>query len=764
MKSLQTSSKLRLASSVSSIDFKSSRFSKRHIAFVVLFVLLTTGGGFLLGFFVKGNRSDDTDSKCNSKGPQANGFEPKNDNIAEIFSQFEQEVSAEQLRENLRLFSEQIHLGGENRSQELAEYLAKEWRELGFDEVEMPKYKVLLSYPMEDKPNVISIVNGNGTIIRNLTEQFKVPSGPNKKSSSLFTPYTAYSLNGTASGKLIYINNGKKEDFEELEKHNISINGSILLCRSFFNFYSASLIAVKKGARGLLYYPDPKIYAPEGLGKNSTYPNAPWLSSEAVALAGVYGRFGDPETPYLPSVDGIRRTVFNDIKNDLPMLIQPISYGTARTLLQRVDDDLVPPEWKKDFPESFRLDEAYSKNNWTIKLTISNQLAQKTIYNVIGTITGKEDPDRYVFFGNHRDAWVFGAADASTGTSVLKETGRVLGKLIKQGWKPRRTIKLCSFGAEEFGLMGSIEWMEENHFIFKERGVAYLNTDVPVQGSYTLLAQTDPLLKDLIYKWVKQVKVPADGGGFESMFDVMLRRGPAPSNPGEPILQSFKFLSDYIPFYFTAGIPSADFSYFFNYTRGSGWELYPSYHTQEDTFYWVQKFADPKFEIHRAMTLLMSGMLIDVADSLIIPLSVGRLKDSLFKAFSRLTSSSSPLMNDTLVQQGISAINRSLVEFSRRCDSFESTIRQAKGSCNIDKLKVRILNNQLNMLGKTFIDPRLKVSNPAVFRHVAYLDMFPGVNIESNNDTADIHEQLSIVYRAISSAANILKPIQILSH
>lgn len=102
MKSLQTSSKLRLASSVSSIDFKSSRFSKRHIAFVVLFVFLTTGGGFLLGFFVKGNRSDDIDSKCNSKGPQTNGFEPKNDNIAEIFSQFEQEVSAEQLRENLR--------------------------------------------------------------------------------------------------------------------------------------------------------------------------------------------------------------------------------------------------------------------------------------------------------------------------------------------------------------------------------------------------------------------------------------------------------------------------------------------------------------------------------------------------------------------------------------------------------------------------------------------------------------------------------------
>lgn len=119
---------------------------------------------------------------------------------------------------------------------------------------------------------------------------------------------------------------------------------------------------------------------------------------------------------------------------------------------------------------------------------------------MIATITGREEPDRYVFLGNHRDAWSFGAADASTGLSVLKETSRVLSRLLKQGWRPRRTIKLCSFGGEEFGLIGSVEWMDENSLIFKERGVAYLNTDVPVQGRYSLLAQTDPLLTDLIYK------------------------------------------------------------------------------------------------------------------------------------------------------------------------------------------------------------------------------------------------------------------------
>ena len=421
-------------------------------------------------------------------------------------------------------------------------------------------------------------------------------------------------------------------------------------------------------------------------------------------------------------------------------------------------------EWFKDLNATFRFGQNYAKKNQTIKLSINNQLAQTRIYNVIGTITGREEPDRYVFLGNHRDAWVYGAADASTGISVLKETGRVLSRLVNQGWRPRRTIKLCSFGGEEFGLMGSVEWMEENSLIFKDRGVAYLNTDVPVQGKYSLLAQTGPLLKDLIYKWTKQVKVPVDDETYEPMFDVMLKRGPTPSTPGEPSVLPFRFMSDYIPFYFIAGIPSADFSYFFNYSEKSGWELYPSYHSQEDTFYWVQQFADPKFEVHRAMTLLMGGMLIDLADSEIIPFNVSRLKDSLHTAYSVLTASQSPLINATLVQQGISAVNRSLVQFSRWCDLFASTITKTSGVERVDSLSLRMLNNQLNQVGKAFINPRVKNTNPIVFQHVASSDSFPGVDHEftkETNDTSGIQEQLSILSVAISAAAKILKPMKI---
>lgn len=380
---------------------------------------------------------------------------------------------------------------------------------------------------------------------------------------------------------------------------------------------------------------------------------------------------------------------------------------------------------------------------------------------MIGTITGREEPDRYVFLGNHRDAWIYGAADASTGISVLKETSRVLSRLVKQGWRPRRTIKLCSFGGEEFGLFGSIEWMEENSLIFKDRGVAYLNTDVPVQGNFTLLAQSDPLVIDLIYKWTKQVNVPVGKGKNESMFNIMLRRGPTPSTPGEPSVQAFQFASDYIPFYFTAGIPSADFSFFFNYSKKSGWQLYPSYHTQEDTFYWVEQFADPTFEIHRAMTLLMGGMLIDIADSQIIPLNVTRLKDSLYKAYNKLIASNSTLINETLVQQGISAVNRSLVEFSRWCDSFASAVSNASATEKMDSLKLRMFNNQLNQVGKAFINPKVKTQIPTVYQHVAPSDKFPGIDFTTTNDTSVIQEQLSFVSVAISTAAKILKQIEI---
>ncbi|PFX14387.1 putative N-acetylated-alpha-linked acidic dipeptidase isoform X2 [Stylophora pistillata] len=761
------SSKLHLSSSFSQseISFGGLRPKKKQIVLIVLFIgVISASGGFLLGYFLKGDKTIKNEHCPKTKDQSESN--PRDGN--EAFSQFKQNVNTTELEETLRFYSKEPHLAGGDRQRQLAFKLAETWRGYVFDEVEIPDYKVLLSYPEENNPNTISVVSENGTLVKNFTEQLKVSPGPGIKATDWFTPYTAYSNNGTAEGRLVYVNRGTAKDLQELEKLNISLNGTILLTRDFWGFFTLTSLAISKGAKGILMYPDPNVYAPEGIGKNSTYPNAPWLSSEAVPLGGVYGELGDPLSKGLPSKEGIFQKSKKNWQVGLPLLLQPISYGTARSLLEEVGVDDIPSEWLKNLDLTLQLNlHGSSGRNRTVKLTINNQLVQKTIYNVIGTINGWQEPDRYVFLGNHRDAWVYGAADATTGIAVLKETSRVLGKLLKQGWRPRRTIKLCSFGGEEFGLIGSVEWMEENSLIFKERGVAYLNTDVPVQGNYVLLAQTSPLLSDVIYKWTKLVEVPFENGSYESIYDVMLKRGPTPSNPHEPKLWAFQFASDYIPFFFMAGIPSADFSYFFGYDeQKGGWKLYPSYHTQEDNFYWVKKFADPEFEIHRAMTLLMGGMLLDLSDSQIIPFNLSRLMNTIHRAFDSLTALNSTFKSEKAVRDGISAVSRSIANFSRSYNSFTDLVSKVSREKNVNPLKVRLLNNQLSQVGKSFIDSRHSTHNPSIFQNVLFKDSFLGVlgafvEARTTNDTAKIQEQLSIVSIALSTAAKILEPIRL---
>lgn len=142
----------------------------------------------------------------------------------------------------------------------------------------------------------------------------------------------------------------------------------------------------------------------------------------------------------------------------------------------------VPPSWRGDLKVTYRFGPGFTNANTTVRLRVNNKLIVKSIINVIGTINGREEPDRYVLVGNHRDAEFFGAVDASSGSAVLMEMSRILGKLKKLGWRPRRTVKLCSWGAEEFGLIGSVEWVQENAKLLSNRAVVYLNTDVAVGG------------------------------------------------------------------------------------------------------------------------------------------------------------------------------------------------------------------------------------------------------------------------------------------
>jgi len=425
----------------------------------------------------------------------------------------------------------------------------------------------------------------------------------------------------------------------------------------------------------------------------------------------------------------------------------------------------VPMLWRGALNVTYKFGPGFTTPNTTVRLRVHNKLVPKSIYNVIGTINGRDEPDRYVLVGNHRDAMFFGAADASSGSATLMEIARVLGKLKGDGWRPRRTVKLCSWGAEEFGLVGSVEWVQENAKLLTNRAVVYLNTDVAVGGDFVMFAQTCPMLAEAIFDRAKKVKDPEKS----SIYDTMVKRLSYWNfdYPGEPYTIPYLYYSDYLPFYMSIGVPSADFSYFYGSKKYGGPALYPVYHTQEDSYYWVKTFVDPNFAFHVTMTKFVGGLLLDFSDSLILPLNVVRYAKAVNRSFDRLEAG-----------LGVDKSNISTKVVHNAIQAFidASTLFQAaKGKLtgNESPLVVRAINDQLVQVDKAFISPWMQISDP-MMKHVFSRDTpswnqrsmqsFPGVvqavirAMKTGNVDA-VKEQLSLVAEAIMSAADIIKPV-----
>jgi N-acetylated-alpha-linked acidic dipeptidase len=326
---------------------------------------------------------------------------------------------------------------------------------------------------------------------------------------------------------------------------------------------------------------------------------------------------------------------------------------------------------------------------------------------------------------------------------------------MKAGWRPRRTIKFCSWAAEEFGLIGSVEWVQQNAKLLSDRAIAYLNTDVAVGGDFVLVTQTCPILMDFVFSWTKKIRDPNAHGDKTSMYDIMAERLPSQTNLGEPKVFNFKYMSDYYPFYMNIGVPSADFSYFFGYKKKMS--LYPVYHTQQDTFYWVKKFVDPDFKFHEAMAKLQGGMLLDLADTPILPFDLNRLAKSLkatvdsrsFKMYARFN-----LRTDHIV--------RAIYKFGNASAAFVKA--KAKFTGKENPLRLRMLNDQMVQVEKAFIRSTMYPLKDPINKHVVNGDMYRGAFLAlvygKGKNLGEVEKQLSIVAQAISSAADIIQPLQ----
>ncbi|TWW77437.1 N-acetylated-alpha-linked acidic dipeptidase 2 [Takifugu flavidus] len=497
--------------------------------------------------------------------------------------EFLDEMKPDKIREHLRKFTRLPHLAGTVENLRYAEQIRDEWQEFGLDSVEIVPYRVLLSYPNKTQPNYISIIDHHGKELFNSSLAEAIPDGY-EDVSNIVAPYSAFSARGQPEGDLVYVNYGRTEDFSQLERDmGINVTGKIVIVR-YGKIFRGNKVknAMLTGAKGIIMFSDPADYCAHG-----PYPdgwNLPGGGAQRGNVLNLNGA-GDPLTPGYPAKDYTYRFRPEDGVGLPNIPVHPIGYHDAIHLLKKL----------------------------RMNIHTYNQITQ--IYNVIGWIRGALEPDRYVILGGHRDAWVFGGIDPMSGAAVTHETVRSAGRMLRKGWRPRRTIIFASWDAEEFGLLGSTEWAEENAKLLQNRAVAYINADSAIEGMYTLRVDCTPSLHSLVYDLTKQISSPEDGEQEDSLYSSWHKRDNWTNDRDAPRINKLGSGSDFEAYFIRLGIAAGRARYTKN-KKTERYSSYPVYHSVYETFEIVEKFYDPDFKRLRAVAQLLPLDVNQYADSL----------------------------------------------------------------------------------------------------------------------------------------------------
>jgi len=511
-------------------------------------------------------------------------------------------------REHLRKLTAEPHVAGTKEDYATAIYVRDQMRSYGLA-AELKEYEVLLPYPK--RPSVIELIASRREKL-NLTEAV-IPEDPSSSHAKIIPLFNGYSPSGDVTAPLVYVNYGLPPDYEALKKLGVTVKGKIVLARYGNSFRGVKAkVAEENGAAGLIIYSDP---ADDGYMKGDVYPNGPWRPASSAQRGSVQYLFlypGDPLTPGRPSIPGVPRLKIEEATDLTRIPVQPISYGDARRLLERLRGPLRPDGFQGGLPFAYHVG---GNEDVRVHLKTEMDYQVRKIWNVIARIEGGDEKDRWVLMGNHRDAWTFGAVDPNSGTTAMLEAARGFGQLLKSGWTPRRTIVLCSWDGEEYGLIGSTEWAEEYADELKQKAVAYLNMDAAVSGAH-FGASSVPSLWGLIRAATRDVRDPKTGKSvYQQWQDRAREDGPEAElaeesgsdvKAAEAGIGSLGSGSDYTPFLQHLGIPSLD--------MGFGGD-YGVYHSAYDSFHWMSRFGDPTFAYHVAAAQLWGTVALRLADA-----------------------------------------------------------------------------------------------------------------------------------------------------
>jgi len=516
--------------------------------------------------------------------------------------------SAQQAGVELKALTAQPHMAGTPEDRATADYVAQKFRAAGL-ETEIVPYRVLLNWP---KVVRVEAHDAAGNLLMSGPAHEHVKGDPGEDNPRVVMPFNGSSGSGDVTGDVVYANYGRLEDFKLLAARHISVKGKIVLVRYGSNFRGVKVyLAEKYGAAGVLIYSDPQD---DGFYKGDAYPAGPWRPSTGVQRGSVQYLFkypGDPETPGVASTPNLPDSARKAPDGNQPHIISiPISYHDAEPILKAMKGSGVPQSWQGALPFHYH----FGPGGVRVHLVSQQDYELRTIWDVIGTVPGTEFPGEQVIVGNHRDAWVYGAVDPSSGTAAMLETVRGVGTLLHEGWKPKRTLVFCSWDAEEEGLIGSTEWVEQRGMVL-DHAVAYFNTDVAVSGP-EFSAAAVPSLKQFVRDIAQAVPSPL-GGTVYQQWKLDEARSPggcecdAASMPlGAVRMSDLGSGSDYTPFLQHAGVPSTDIG-----SDGA----YGVYHSTFDDYAWFVENADPHFAYLQEIARIFGLEALRMADADVLP-------------------------------------------------------------------------------------------------------------------------------------------------
>ena len=530
------------------------------------------------------------------------GF-PEEETDAQITleAKFDALLNADNLNSWMKYLTAQPHHVGSPYDKKVVDFVAAKFKEWGY-QVRIEKFDVLFPTP---KLRLVEMLAPT-TYKASLTEP-PVKGDPYSDQTKEALPgYNAFSVDGDVTADLVFVNYGIPEDYVELERRGISVEGKIVIAKYAGSWRGIKpKLAAEKGAIGCLIYSDPED---DGYYRGDVYPKGPFKNEYGIQRGSVMDMPmapGDPLTPGYGATDDAVRIDIKEANTLTKIPVLPISYHDALPLLTALEGPVVPNSWKGALPITYHIGPGPAKVH--LKLEFNWEL--KPAYDVIATMKGSTLPDEWVIRGNHHDAWVHGANDPISGLVALMEEARVVGDLVKQGHQPKRTMMYCAWGAEEQGLLGSTEWVETHAKELKEKVVAYINTDgtgagfLNAGGSHTLEMFFDEISKSVMDP-VMNVSVFERRNALEKVKNN--------TSWAHYKLGALGSGSDYSPFFQHLGIASFNMGFG---GESSGGE----YHTMYDSYQHYKRFKDPNFQYGVTLAKVAGRTSLRLANAHILP-------------------------------------------------------------------------------------------------------------------------------------------------